>query len=308
MRIVFMGTPAFAVPCLQRLIDLGHTVTGVFTQPDKPQGRHGILTPPPVKTLALAHGLPVFQPEKMRDGTALALLQSAAPELVVVVAYGKILPQELLDVPAYGCINIHASMLPQLRGAAPIQWSILNGFDETGVTAMQMDAGLDTGDMLLSRTLKIDPNETAQALSERLSQLGADVLEDTLAALQAGTLTPTPQPAEFTYAPMLSKALSPVDWSRTARQIHDQIRGLSPWPGATAELCGKVVKLHQSMLLEQTADAAPGTVLTADQRLVAVCGDGRCIEILTLQAQGKRAMPAADFLRGNPVAVGERFA
>ncbi|MBQ6267455.1 MAG: methionyl-tRNA formyltransferase [Clostridia bacterium] len=307
MRIVFMGTPAFAVPCLQRLLDLGHTVTGVFTQPDKPQGRHGILTPPPVKTLALAHGLPVYQPDKMRDGTALELLQAAAPELVIVVAYGKILPQALLDVPPCGCINIHASLLPQLRGAAPIQWSILNGFDETGVTAMQMDAGLDTGDMLLSRTLAIDPDETAGALSERLSQLGADVLEETLAALQAGTLTRTPQPAEFTYAPMLSKALSPVDWRRTARQIHDQIRGLSPWPGATAQLSGKTVKLHQSRLLDQTADGALGTVLAADKRLIVVCGDGGCLEITELQAQGKRAMSAADFLRGNPVTVGDRF-
>ena len=307
MRIVFMGTPAFAVPCLQRLIDLGHTVTGVFTQPDKPQGRHGVLTAPPVKVLAQNYDLPVHQPEKMKDGTALALLQSAAPDLVIVVAYGKILPQALLDVPQYGCINIHASLLPQLRGAAPIQWSILNGFNETGVTAMQMDAGLDTGDMLLARSLAIDPNETAGALSERLSALGADVLEETLAALQAGTLTRTPQPADFTYAPMLSKALSPVDWRRTARQIHDQIRGLSPWPGATANLGGKTVKLHQSALLDQTSDAAPGTVLAADHRLVVVCGDGVCIEILTLQAQGKRAMPAADFLRGNPVAAGDLF-
>lgn len=307
MRIVFMGTPAFAVPCLQRLLDLGHTVTGVFTQPDKPQGRHSVLTPPPVKALALSHGLPVHQPEKMKDGTALALLQAAAPELVIVVAYGKILPQALLDVPKFGCINIHASLLPQLRGAAPIQWSILNGFDRTGVTAMQMDAGLDTGDMLLSRSLEIDRNETAGALSDRLSMLGADVLEETLSALQAGTLTRTPQPAEFTYAPMLSKALSPVDWSRTARQIHDQIRGLSPWPGATAVLCGKTVKLHQSRLLDQMADAAPGTVVATGKQLIVACGDGACLELLQLQAQGKKAMPAADFLRGNPVPVGTVF-
>ena len=233
MRTVFMGTPDFAVPCLQRLFDCGCEVCGVFTQPDKPKGRHGVLTAPPVKELALKMGVPVFQPTKMRDGTALEMLKSVQPELVIVVAYGKILPKEILDYPKYGCINIHASLLPKLRGAAPIQWSVINGCKVTGVTSMQMDEGLDTGDMLISREIEIGENETAGELHDRLSALGADVLEETLEALKKGELKPVKQnDAEFTYAPMLSKELSPVDWSLSAREVHNKIRGLSPWPSA----------------------------------------------------------------------------
>ncbi len=307
MRIVFMGTPEFAVPCLQKLIDCGHEITGVFTQPDKPQGRKMILTPPPVKELALKNGLTVYQPLKMRDGTAFEMLKEANPELVIVVAYGKILPKEILEFPKYGCINIHASLLPKLRGAAPIQWSVINGCEKTGVTSMQMDEGLDTGDMLITSELEIGENETAGELHDRVSALGAEVLEQTISALQNGELKPQKQNhAEFTYAPMLSKELSPIDWNLSAREVHNKIRGLSPWPSATAVLNGKKVKIHKSVVVSQKGGAA-GEVTENGKRLVVACGDGNCIEILNVQAEGKKAMSAADFMRGNPVNISDKF-
>lgn len=307
MRIVFMGTPEFAVPCLQKLIDCGHEVTGVFTQPDKPQGRKMIMTPPPVKELALANGIPVYQPVKMRDGTALEMLREANPDLAIVVAYGKILPKEILEFPKYGCINIHASLLPKLRGAGPIQWSVINGFEKTGVTSMQMDEGLDTGDMLIRKEIAIGENETAGELHDRVSALGAEVLEETINALIAGELKPEKQNHdEFTYAPMLSKELSPIDWNLTAREVHNKIRGLSPWPSASAVLNGKKVKIHKSILAAETNKPA-GEVVENGKRLVVACGDGKCIEILTIQAEGKKAMSAADFMRGNSVNIGDRF-
>ena len=307
MRVVFMGTPEFAVPCLQKLLDCGHEVTGVFTQPDKPQGRKMILTPPPVKELALANNIPVYQPLKMRDGTALEMLKEADPELAVVVAYGKILPKEILDYPKYGCINIHASLLPKLRGAGPIQWSVINGFEKTGVTSMQMDEGLDTGDMLISREIEIGENDTAGDMHDKLSVLGAEVLEETINALLAGALKPEKQNHdEFTYAPMLSKELSPIDWNASAREVHNKIRGLSPWPSATAVLGGKKVKIHKSILVDDAGKSA-GEVVANGNRLVVTCGDGKCIEILNLQAEGKKAMSAADYMRGNSVNLGDKF-
>lgn len=307
MRIVFMGTPEFAVPCLQKLIDCGHEVTGVFTQPDKPQGRKMILTPPPVKELALANGIPVYQPVKMRDGTALEMLKEANPELAIVVAYGKILPKEILEFPKYGCINIHASLLPKLRGAGPIQWSVINGFEKTGVTSMQMDEGLDTGDMLISREIEIGENDTAGDMHDKLSVIGAEVLEETINALIAGELKPEKQNHdEFTYAPMLSKELSPIDWNAPASEVHNKIRGLSPWPSATAVLGGKKVKIHKSILVSDSGKSA-GEIIESGKRLVVSCGDGKCIEILNLQAEGKKAMSAADFMRGNAVNIGDKF-
>ncbi len=307
MRIVFMGTPEFAVPCLQKLIDCGHEVTGVFTQPDKPQGRKMILTPPPVKELALANSIKVYQPVKMRDGEALEMLKEANPELIIVVAYGKILPKEILEYPEYGCINIHASLLPKLRGAAPIQWSIINGFDKTGVTSMQMDEGLDTGDMLIKGELEISENETAGELHDKLSVLGAEILEKTINNLLAGTLSAEKQNHDqFTYAPMLSKELSPIDWNLSAKEIHNKIRGLSPWPSANAKLCGKTVKIHKSILTNENG-GKPGEIIKADKKLIVSCGDGKCIEIVELQAEGKKSMSAADYLRGNPVKPGTLF-
>ena len=301
MRTVFMGTPDFSVPCLQKLIDMGQEVTGVFTQPDKPKGRHGILTPPPVKELALEHNIPVYQPVKMKDGTALEMLKEADPELVIVVAYGKILPKEILEFPKYGCINIHASLLPLLRGAAPIQWAILNGFEKTGVTSMQMDEGLDTGDMLLSSEVEITENMNAEELHDILSSLGADVMEETIKALEKGELHPVQQNhSKFTYASMLSKELSPIDWTKSAREVHNHIRGLYSWPCATAVLDGKTVKIHRSVLSDRTG-SYPGEIVCRDNCLTVCCGDGKCIDILELQAENKRAMPVSDYLRGNPV-------
>lgn len=302
-----MGTPEFAVPCLQKLIDLGHEVTGVFTQPDKPQGRKMIMTPPPVKELALANGLKVYQPLKMRDGTALEMLKEADPELAIVVAYGKILPKEMLEYPKYGCINIHASLLPKLRGAAPIQWSVINGLEKTGVTSMQMDEGLDTGDMLIKSEIEIGENDTAGDMHDKLSVLGAQVLEETITALLNGELKPEKQNHdEFTYAPMLSKELSPINWNLTAQQVHNKIRGLSPWPSACAMLGGKKVKIHKSILTSGSGKSA-GEVVENGKHLVVACGDGNCIEILSIQAEGKKAMSAADFMRGNPVNLGDKF-
>jgi len=307
MRIVFMGTPDFAVPCLEELINEGHEIVGVFTQPDKPVGRKRIITAPPVKQVALENNLEVFQPEKMRDGIAFSIIEKLGPELIVVVAYGKILPKEILDFPKYGCINIHGSLLPKLRGAAPIQWSVINGCKETGVTSMQMDEGLDTGDMLIKGVLEIGENETAGELHDRLSVLGADILEETIEALQNGELSPEKQNHdEFTYAPMLSKELSPIDWSKSAQQIHNQVRGLYPWPCATSVLNGKNVKVHKTVLSDAEG-ANAGEIIESGKRLIVSCGDKKCVEILTIQAEGKKAMSAADFLRGNPAEEGSFF-
>lgn len=301
MRIVFMGTPDFAVPCLQRLIDMGHQVTGVFTQPDKPKGRHGVLTPPPVKELAVQNGIPVYQPAKMRDGTAIEMLKEADPELVIVVAYGKILPSDFLHTPGYGCINIHASLLPELRGAAPIQWSILNGLKKTGVTSMQMDEGLDTGDMLLSEEIEIGENMNAEQLHDALSVMGADVMEKTINLLADGKLNPVKQDHDkFTYAPILTKELSPVDWNRTAEEIHNQIRGLYGWPGATMKMSGKVYKIHKSVISNLKGSFA-GEIVSSDGRLVICCGDGCCVELLEIQPESKKSMSTVDFLRGNKI-------
>lgn len=304
MRVVFMGTPEFSVPCLQRLLTDGHDVAGVFTQPDKPKGRGKLLAAPPVKEFALEHGVPVFQPRTMRDGEAVRILEELQPELIVVTAFGKILPAEVLDFPKYGCINIHASLLPRYRGAAPIQWAVLNGETVTGVTSMQMDVGLDTGDMLLRRETPIGENMTAGELHDVLSQLGAQVLSDTLTALQNGTLYPEKQDdALSNYAPMLTKELSALDFTEPAQKVHDRIRGLSPWPTASLVVGGRTLKVHRSVLCGD-AGGQPGEVMQSGKRFVVSCGDGRCVELLTVQAEGKKAMPAADYLRGNPLAVG----
>ena len=304
MRVVFMGTPAFSVPCLERLVSDGYDVAGVFTQPDKPKGRGKQLAAPPVKEAAQRYGIPIYQPRSMRDGEALAVLQTLQPDVAVVTAFGKILPPEILALPRYGCINIHASLLPRYRGAAPIQWCVLNGETVTGVTSMQMDAGLDTGDMLLRAELPIGENMTAGELHDALSALGADVLSRTMAALCAGTLTPQKQDdAQSNYAPMLTKELCPLDFSQTAKQVHDRIRGLYPWPMATLTVGGKTLKVHDSVLCGDAGGCA-GEVMDSVGRLVVSCGDGRCVELRAVQAEGKKAMPAADFLRGHPIEKG----
>ena len=304
MRIVFMGTPAFAVPSLEKLIEAGHSVVGVFSQPDKPKNRVMKLLPTPVKECALAHGVPVFQPTKLRDGTALEQIRALDPELIVVAAYGRILPDEILNYPAKGCINVHSSLLPRYRGAAPINWAILNGDEETGVTIMHMAHDLDAGDIIDQVRTPIDPDEDAETLYGRLAVLGGELLLRVVEELEAGTARRTPQdPTQVTLAPMLSRELSPVDWSRSARQIHDQVRGLSPWPAATTDaITGDTMKLCRTQVTGETTSAKPGTVVSAGKRGIDMaCGDGTVLRILELQAAGKKRMRAADYLRGNPL-------
>lgn len=307
MRIVFMGTPDFAVPCLQRLLKDGEEVVGVFTQPDKPKGRGYELTPPPVKAEALLHGIPVFQPNSMRDGEALEILKTLKPDLSIVVAYGKILPKEVLDFPKYGSVNIHASLLPRYRGAAPIQWCVLNGETQTGVTSMQMNEGLDTGDMLLSKSIPIPPDMTAGELHDALSLLGAEVMSETVKAIREGSLQPVSQPQESNYAPMLTKSLCPIDFQNSAQEIHNQVRGLCPWPSATATFHGKRLKIHQTRCTKTSTDALPGAVIAVSDVITVSCGDGTALEILELQPEGKKRMPAKAFLLGHPVSVGDIF-
>ena len=304
-----MGTPEFAVPSLEALITAGHTLCGVFCQPDKPVGRHqNKLQPPPVKERALAHDIPVFQPVKLRDGSALSLIQELAPELIVVAAYGRILPQDILDCPPMGCINVHSSLLPKYRGAAPINWAILNGEKETGVTIMHMAAALDAGDVIAQVTTAIDPTETAPELTARLAELGGKLLVDTVEDIAAGRAGRTPQDERaVTLAPLLSKELSPVDWTRSSQAIYDQIRGLTPWPRASTHvITGETMKLWGAQVVEKDADARPGSVLRADEKGIDVaCGDGRVLRILELQAPGSKRMAAADYLRGHPLKTGD---
>ena len=303
MKILFMGTPEFAVPSLNALLGAGHTVCGVFTQPDKPKNRGMKLLPSPVKVCALSHEIPVFQPAKMRDGEALGYLRELDPELIVVAAYGKILPSEILDYPVKGCINVHSSLLPKYRGAAPINWAILNGEAVTGVTIMHMAPALDAGDIIAQVSTPIGADETAPTLTDRLAELGAELLVSAVEAIGAGTAARTPQDeADSTYAPMLSRELSPMDWSKPARTLHDQVRGLLPWPAAVAEFGGIRCKVFSTDLPLQTTDAAPGTILEAGKRGIDIaCGGGTVLHIDELQADGGKRMKAADYLRGHPL-------
>lgn len=306
MRILFMGTPDFAVPSLRALVEAGHTVCGAFTQPDKPKNRGMKLLPTPVKEFCLAHDIPVFQPAKLRDGTALAQIRELAPELIVVAAYGRILPDDILEYPAKGCINVHSSLLPRYRGAAPINWAILNGDRESGVTIMHMATELDAGDIISQAATPIDPDETVEALHDRLAELGARLLVDTVTQIAAGTATRTPQdPEKVTFAPMLSRELSPMDWTKPARALHDQVRGLIPWPAAVAELSGVRCKVYATKVDGQTTSKEPGTVVQADKKgLKIACGDGSVLEICELQPDGKKRMAASAFLLGRPIPEG----
>ncbi len=306
MRILFMGTPDFAVPSVKALVEAGHMVCGAFTQPDKPKNRGMKLQPTPVKEYCLSHDIPVFQPTKLRDGTALAQIEELAPELIVVAAYGRILPDEILNYPAKGCINVHSSLLPKYRGAAPINWAILNGDTDSGVTIMHMATELDAGDIISQVTTPIDPNETVEALHDRLAELGAQLLVKTVAKIEAGTAVRIPQDtAQVTFAPMLSRELSPMDWTRPARALHDQVRGLIPWPAAVAEFGGVRCKVFSTLVCDQTVSKQPGTVLQADKKgLKIVCGEGTVLEICELQPDGKKRMAATSFLMGRPIPEG----
>ena len=303
MRIVFMGTPEFAVPSLRALCEHGYEVVGVFTQPDRPKGRGNRLTPSPVKEYALAQGIPVFQPEKIRrDGVD--DLRALAPDLCVTAAFGQILSQEILDIPPMGSVNVHASLLPCHRGSAPINWAILQGDRQAGVTTMMMARGIDTGNMLLAASTDILPGETAGELTLRLSEIGASLLLETLQGMTDGSVKPIPQDeAQMTYDPMLTKQMGIIDWSESAEAIVNRIHGLNPWPGCSTAIQGGRLKL----LRAKTAcgSGAPGEILSADVKagLVIACGSGAA-EIVQLQAPGGKPMNARDYLRGHALAVG----
>ena len=304
MRILFMGTPDFAVASLKRLVEDGHEICGVFTQPDKPKNRGHKLAFSPVKEYAVSQNVTVYQPLKMRDGEALAIVQKLQPELIVVAAYGKILPEDILHTPPYGSINVHSSVLPKYRGAAPINWAILNGEDRTGVTIMYMAKELDAGDIIHCLETDIGFEEDAQALTARLAELGAQALAEAVEMLQNGTAVRTPQDhSAHTYAPMLDKSLSPIDWTRSARQIHDQVRGLIPWPCAQTSLGGKTVKVFATQIGEET-EAEAGKIIAADKKGIAfACGDGLSLRITELQSEGGKRMAAAAYLAGHSVQV-----
>ena len=299
-----MGTPDFAVASLKRLVEDGHEICGVFTQPDRPKNRGHKLAFSPVKEYALSQGLTVYQPTKMRDGTALALVRELHLELIVVAAYGRILPEDILNTPPYGSINVHSSLLPKYRGAAPINWAILNGERETGVTIMYMAKELDAGDILHVLKTDIDPQEDAQTLTARLAELGAQALSETVEQLRAGTAHRTVQDhSAYTYAPMLTKDMGIIDWTKPAGHIHNQVRGLIPWPCATTELAGQRFKIYETALGRETA-AAPGTVLSAGKQGIEVaCGDGRSLYLTQLQAEGGKRMAAAAYLLSHPMEI-----
>ena len=303
MRILFMGTPDFAAVSLKRLVEDGHEICGVFTQPDKPRNRNKV-TFSPVKEYALSCGLTVYQPVKMRDGTALDIVKALAPELIVVVAYGRILPKDILDVPPLGCVNVHASLLPKYRGAAPINWAMLNGDAETGVSIMYMAEELDAGDVIRVAKTPIDPEEDLPSLWNRLAELGADALSAAIPTLADGTAARTPQDgSQATFAPMLSRELSPIDWTRPMAVIRNQVRGLIPWPCAAAELAGQRFKIYKTAPGAAT-EKAPGTLLNAGKKGVEVaCGDGQSLWITELQAEGGKRMSAAAYLLGHPMNI-----
>lgn len=302
MKTVFMGTPDFAVPCLKSVIAAGHSVEAVFTQPDKPKGRGYVLTPPPVKSAALEAGIPVFQPATLKDGEALRILSEISPDVIVVVAYGKLLPKEILELPKYGCVNVHASLLPRHRGASPIQWSIVCGDKVTGVTTMLMDIGMDTGDMLETVSTPIDPDENCESLHDRLSEMGAKLIVSTLKGLEDGSITPTPQPEEgVTKAPIIKKEMGHLDFSKPACELHNLVRGFNPWPAAYFMLEGKRCKVYKTALSDMSG--RPGEVLESSGRLIIGCGE-KALELIDIQLEGGKRMTADKLLLGHPVKQG----
>ncbi len=300
MRVVFMGTPDIAATCLDRLLQDGFEVVGVYTQPDRPKGRGMKMVFSPVKELALQHDLPVFQPENFKTDDAVQQLRQLQPDVVAVVAYGRILPQRVLDIPPMGCINIHASLLPQYRGSAPYQWAVLDGRKETGVSAQYMQLAMDAGDVIDVEKTPIGENETAGQLLDRLAVLGARLLSRTLSRVSRGPVEAVKQEeAQVSFAPMLDKSMCPIDWNKTARQVHDHVRGLHPWPVATATLAGTFFKIHETVIAE--GSGTPGQILGLTKTgLVVACGQG-AVEIRSLQAEGGKRMAAPDYFRGHPL-------
>lgn len=299
MRIVFMGTPDFSVDCLKALANSKHDVIGVFCQPDKPVGRKQQLTFPDVKVEALKHDYKVYQPVTLRNGKGLEILKELKPDLVVVVAYGKILPDDCLNFPKYGCINVHASILPKYRGASPIHFAVLNGDEETGVTVQQMDSGIDTGDILNIIKCPIGENDTTEKMYEVLAPLGAKAMMQTIDMIEKGSLSPVKQDeALASKVGLLSRDMSGIDWSKSAKEIHNKIRGLYSWPGASTIISGKTLKLHSSVLSDKKGNNIPGQVIDSDGKIIVCCGDNNCIELKTVQLEGKKRMDAQAFLNG----------
>ncbi len=306
MRLVFLGTPAFAVPSLEACAHAGHEIAAVLTQPDRPKGRGGKPAFPPVKEAALRLGLPVHQPERVRRPEACQLLASLRPEAMVVVGYGQIIPPAVIALAPLGIVNVHASLLPKYRGAAPIQWAIANGETTTGVTTMRIDAGLDTGDILLVRETPIGPEETAPELSARLAAMGADLLVETLAGLAAGTLLPRPQDSsQATYAPILKKEDGVVDWSWPAAKVHNRVRGFQPWPGAHTLFRGQALNVWKTRPAGERLGGPPGALHPRRPRLLVACGEGSALELLEVQLEGRRRISGEEFLNGQRVKENE---
>lgn len=298
MRIVFMGTPEYSVPTIDNLIKAGHEVVAVFAQPDKPVGRKQVLTPPATKVFANAKNIPVYQPQTLRDGQALEALSELAPDLIVVVAYGKILPKSILTLPKFGAINGHASLLPKFRGASPIQWAIVSGETETGVTVMQMDEGMDTGDIIDTVKIEIFPDETAGELFDRLSLITADIIVKTVNEIELGNVNPVKQNNSLaTYAPIINKEMAHLDFSKTAYELNNLVRGFNPWPVAFCFIGGKRIKVFSAKPLND-AKAEPGKIVLKTDRLIIGCGGGTALELLTVQPEGGKKMSCADMLRG----------
>ena len=302
MKVVFMGTPEIAATCLKQILAEGFQVAAVYTQPDRPKGRGMKMVASPVKEVALSAGIPVYQPENFWEEEEVQTLAALQPDVIAVVAYGRILPQRVLDIPKLGCVNIHASLLPQYRGSAPYQWAVLDGLKETGVTAQHMAAKMDAGDIIDVAKTPIGENETAGELLDRLAVLGADLLCRTLTKFENGTAVGMPQDASrVSFAPMLDKSMCPIDWSKPARQVHDHVRGLHPWPVATAQLAGTNFKIHATRVAG--GSGAPGQILALTKTgLLVACGEG-AVEILQLQAEGGKRMAAPDYFRGHPLEI-----
>ena len=307
MKALFMGTPDFAVPCLQALCDVAEVV-GVVTQPDRPKGRGQKMQPTPVKLEAEARGIPVYQPEKVKTDEFTSFLEKMAPDIIIVVAFGQILSQRILDIPKYGCVNVHASLLPRYRGAAPIHWAIINGETETGNTTMYMDKGLDTGDMLLKSHVDITDDMTTEELHDILMLQGGQLLKETVKQIEAGTIKREKQIDEHScYARMLTKDTGHIDWNQPAQKIHNLIRGLNSWPGAWSIMNDKNFKIWKSRLSDLSTSGRPGEVVAATKHgLVVAAGEG-CLEIIEIQPPGKKKMQAGDFMRGHGAAIGDVF-
>lgn len=302
MKIVFMGTPEFAVPCLQKIIDEGHEVVAVVTQPDKPKGRGKKLAMPPVKELALKYDIPVYQPLKAREESFVDTLKEMNPELIVVVAFGQILPKSILDIPKYGCVNVHASLLPRYRGAAPLNWVIINGEEKTGVTTMYMDEGLDTGDMILKSEIPLDGEINAGELHDKMMIDGAKVLKETIDLIEKGEAPREKQSNEDTcYSPIMNKSLGNIDWKKSAIDIHNLVRGINPWPSAYTTYEGQTMKIWKTKVIDKNSDKDPGTIISVDKEGINVSTSEGILQIKEIQMAGKKRMEVPEYIKGNNI-------